>query len=109
METGTREIYLIQINLNSIYLRFFKDFGSCSHNLASNISVISCFETIRKEAILTQFEALTRHLADWSKENNEKAQKVKAVSGPRLEPGPPKYKTGVLTTRLQCSFIQITN
>jgi hypothetical protein len=54
---------------------------------------------------MAQSEVMNRHWADWSKEKNEKARLVKAVSGPRLEPGPPKYKTGVLTTRLQCSFI----
>jgi hypothetical protein len=51
-----------------------------------------------KDAVVTQFNVLLRHLPGWTKENRENHQDIRSP-GRDLNPEPPGYKAGVLTTQ----------
>jgi hypothetical protein len=54
-------------------------------------------ERMWKEAVVAQFKVLSRHLPR-TKENYEIPQDSRCL-GRYLNPGPPEYEAGVLTTR----------
>jgi hypothetical protein len=63
------------------------------------------FRRIWKEAVVAQFKLLPLNLSGGTDENHEIHQSGFSVSGPRFELGHPKYKAGVLTTRMRCLIL----
>jgi hypothetical protein len=56
------------------------------------------FESMRNEAVVASFKALSRHLSGGTEENYEYISQDNWSPYQALNPGPPKYEAGVLTT-----------
>jgi hypothetical protein len=54
---------------------------------------------MRKEAVVAWFKVLSRHLPGRTEENHKNLSQDSWFPGRDLNPGPPEYETGVLTTR----------
>jgi hypothetical protein len=82
----------------------FNNACSSSDYIASNERMIVNYELemTLKEAAVASFNVLSLHLPGGTEENHEKPQDSRSP-GRYLNPGPPEYKAGVLTTRrLRC-------
>jgi hypothetical protein len=54
---------------------------------------------ICKEAVAAYFKALSRHLPGGTEENNENHSRDSWSPGRDINPEPPEYETGMITTR----------
>jgi hypothetical protein len=62
-------------------------------------------EWIWKEAIMASFEVLSRICLEGLRKTTKNLSQDSRSPGRDLNPGPPEYKAGVLTTRAQHSIL----
>jgi hypothetical protein len=56
-------------------------------------------ERMWNEVVVAKFTVLYLHFPGWTEENHKKPQSRYWSLDQNLNPGPPEYKTGVLTTQ----------
>jgi hypothetical protein len=65
----------------------------------------NALEKIWKEAVVTLFQVLSRHLPGGTEKFHENLIQDNNCLARDLNPGPPEYEAGVLTTRLRRSDV----